>query len=196
MVSCSEGNELLFKNLCGYIMLKLYGEDVTVYSIAIKGNNDEPLAGKATVNASIDNDPSITFDAFAAKEITLTLDTPVTLGTSAETATNFWLVIPPTVFSKGFTVTVNGSFEKATTKAFTVNRNTLSRMTALEVTQTVSYVDEYGVNYGPGITIDGITWAPVNCGYKPKTADSNGYPYGKLYQWGRSNGQGYGSPYS
>ena len=37
--------------------------------------------------------------------------------------------------------------------------------------------------------------APVNCGYKAATADSKGYPYGKLYQWGRKYGQGYSTSY-
>ena len=200
MVSCTEGNELLFKNLCGYLAINLYGNNVSVTSITFKGNNSEKLAGEATVNSSINSSPSLSFLTTATNTITLTFDHAIPLGASAETATTFWIVVPPTVFSKGFTVTVaddsNGSFEKATTKAFTISRNTLSRMSALEVTPTASYVDEYGVNYGPGITIDGITWAPVNCGYKPETADSKGYPYGKLYQWGRSNGQGYGYPYS
>ena len=137
MVSCSEGNELLFKNLCGYIILKLYGDDVTVSSISLKGNNNEPLAGKATVNASIDGDPSLSFDFSATKEITLTFPTPVTLGTTAETATPFWLVVPPTTFGRGITLTVkdikNGVFEKASTKSLEISRNTLSRMSELEV---------------------------------------------------------------
>lgn len=47
------------------------------------------------------------------------------------------------------------------------------------------YVDN-GVNHGPGTQIDGIIWAPVNCGY-----DKNSYKFGKLYQWGRPFGQGY-----
>ena len=138
MVSCSEGNELLFKNLCGYIMLKLYGNDVSVKSISIKGNNDEPLAGKAAVNASIDNAPTISFNASTTKEITLTFDTPVTLGSTAETATTFWLVVPPTTFSKGITVTVKddkyGEFKKSTTASLQISRNTLKRMSALQVT--------------------------------------------------------------
>ncbi len=57
------------------------------------------------------------------------------------------------------------------------------------------YIDEYGISHGPGITIDSITWAPVNCGYKASTADSKGYPYGKLYQWGRPVGFGYDTSY-
>ncbi len=48
------------------------------------------------------------------------------------------------------------------------------------------YVDEYGVNHGPGVEIDGVVWAPVNCGYH-----ETDFKYGKLYQWGRKYGQGY-----
>lgn len=56
----------------------------------------------------------------------------------------------------------------------------------------VDYVDEYGVNHEKGVLIGGTTvWAPVNCGYKAATASDKGYPYGKLYQWGRKYGQGY-----
>lgn len=61
----------------------------------------------------------------------------------------------------------------------------------------VEYKDEYGVNHGYGIAIGDVVWAPVNCGYKAPTVDEQGnvtdkgYPYGKLYQWGRKYGQGY-----
>ena len=49
-----------------------------------------------------------------------------------------------------------------------------------------NYIDEYGVNHGKGTEIDGVVWAPVNCGYH-----ATNYPWGKLYQWGRKFGQGY-----
>ena len=52
-----------------------------------------------------------------------------------------------------------------------------------------------GVDYGKGIKIGQTIWAPVNCGYEPATADYKGYPYGKLYQWGRKYGQGYSTYY-
>lgn len=48
------------------------------------------------------------------------------------------------------------------------------------------YVDEYGINHGPGVEINGVVWAPVNCGYHAED-----FKYGKLYQWGRKYGQGY-----
>lgn len=46
-------------------------------------------------------------------------------------------------------------------------------------------------DYGYGIAIGEIVWAPVNCGYEPADGDYKGYPYGKYYQWGRKYGQGY-----
>ncbi len=48
------------------------------------------------------------------------------------------------------------------------------------------YIDEYGVNHGPGVKIGETVWAPVNCGYH-----KTDFKYGKLYQWGRKYGQGY-----
>ncbi len=55
----------------------------------------------------------------------------------------------------------------------------------------LDYVDEYGINHGGGILIGDVLWAPVNCGYH-----ATDYPYGKLYQWGRKHGQGYGAPFT
>lgn len=56
--------------------------------------------------------------------------------------------------------------------------------------KNIDYIDEYGINQGKGIEIDGIVWAPVNCGYH-----SIDFKYGKLYQWGRKYGQGYSGSY-
>ncbi len=52
--------------------------------------------------------------------------------------------------------------------------------------QSRDYIDEYGINHGQGVEIDGVVWAPVNCGYH-----AIDYQWGKLYQWGRKYGQGY-----
>lgn len=56
----------------------------------------------------------------------------------------------------------------------------------VEVSMFNDYIDEYGINHGKGTEIDGIVWAPVNCGYH-----QDDFKYGKLYQWGRKYGQGY-----
>lgn len=53
-------------------------------------------------------------------------------------------------------------------------------------TEDKDYIDEYNVNWGKGVLIRGLTWAPVNCGFK-----SIDYPLGKMFQWGRKQGLGY-----
>ena len=61
------------------------------------------------------------------------------------------------------------------------------------IAPTTKEVKDYtvdGVNYGKGIVIGDVIWAPVNCGYH-----KTDYPYGKLYQWGRKYGQGYSTSY-
>ena len=55
-------------------------------------------------------------------------------------------------------------------------------------TEDKDYVDEYGINHGTGITLRGLTWAAVNCGF-----EETAYPLGKMYQWGRKHGLGYQS---
>ena len=203
MVSCTADDKLMFKNLCGYLLLKLYGNGISVSSISIKGNTGENLAGRASVTSSPDGVPSFSFSASATQEITVDMTQPVRLGTSTSEATTFWVVIPPVVFSQGFTLTVydeqGKTIKKTTSKPIEIKRNTVTRMKAIELETSADpfyYVDEFGVDQGPGITVDGITWAPVNCGYKPATLESKGFVYGKLYQYGRKYGQGYGSPYS
>ena len=139
MISVTDDNELHFKNLCGYFVIKLYGDDVTVTSISLKGNNDEILAGQATVSVSLEGAPSLVFASTAeGKELKMTFQTPVTLGTTAENASEFWFVIPPTTFHNGITLTVmdnkNGIFEKKTTGELTINRNTRKQSVALKIT--------------------------------------------------------------
>jgi len=41
------------------------------------------------------------------------------------------------------------------------------------------------------VKIGNTIWAPVNCGYEPANGEYKGYPYGRMYQWGRKYGQGY-----
>ena len=64
--------------------------------------------------------------------------------------------------------------------------DTLSVVQAAKVNYGDDYIDEYGVNHGPGVKIGETVWAPVNCGYH-----ATDFKYGKLYQWGRKYGQGY-----
>lgn len=140
MVSVTANNNLQFKNAGGYISFKLYGDNVKVSSISLKGNNGEKLAGKATVTMASGGTPSVAMLGAATETVTLTCANPVTLGTSKETASDFWLVLPPTTLSNGFTVTLTDpdgkTFTKSTSASLTIRRNGLTRMSALEVTMS------------------------------------------------------------
>jgi len=137
MVSVSEDNFLQYKNVGGYLVIKLYGEGVSVSSITLKGNNSEKLAGNATVSMPVDGDPSVSMASDASTEITLTCETPVQLGATAEESTDFWFVVPPVKFSEGFSIIVSsgtGLMTKTTEKSLSIERNNLSKMAPIKVT--------------------------------------------------------------
>ena len=150
MVSVTSNNFLQYKNVCGYLVVKLYGDGVSVSSITLRGNNGEKLAGKATVTMPLEGVPTTKMANDATSEITLTCATPVQLGATAEESTQFWFVVPPVTFSKGFTITVSGNggvFEKTTGKTVTIQRNNLSRVSPVEV---VSEHDSLFVQFEDG----------------------------------------------
>jgi uncharacterized protein (TIGR02145 family) len=188
----TEDADFRFKNLCGALKLQLQGEGA-ITSITIKGNCDETLAGSASVTMSRGEEPFISLASDGAKEVTLDCGEGVSL--NADTPTSFLISLPPTVFNNGFIVTVSdsqgGSMEYSTTKQNSIFRSAILRMPVKEYIaerqpQEGDYIDEYGINHGQGIEIDGVVWAPVNCGYH-----ETDFKYGKLYQWGRKYGQGY-----
>jgi uncharacterized protein (TIGR02145 family) len=71
------------------------------------------------------------------------------------------------------------------TAIITASAGEISESCTVTVSAPLDYIDEYGKNHGPGVLIDNLYWAPVNCG------QNYSYEYGKLYQWGRKYGQGY-----
>ena len=137
MVAVTDNDFLAFKNLGGYLQLRLYGDNVKVSSIKIQGNNGEKIAGKANVAVGLGVLPTVTMDDTATDAITLVCDPPVALGATAEQYTDFWFVLPPTTFSGGFTITVidemGGIFQKTTTNSLTIARSTIEYMKTLQV---------------------------------------------------------------
>ncbi len=132
---------LSFKNVGGYLVLKLYGSGITVKSIELKGNNGEKIAGDATITAKHGQMPNSYMNSNATGTITLDCgESGVEIGNSAENATSFWFVVPPVVFSEGFTVTITEisglTITQSTSKWFSVERNIVKSMAALEVKLT------------------------------------------------------------
>ena len=140
MIAVTENLEdtfLAFKNACGYLKLKLYGENVTLASIEVKGNNNEKIAGVATATIAFGGAPQLTMADEATTSVTIDCGEGATLGTTAEAATEFWVVLPETTFEGGITITAtdnNGAvFEKTTTNPVIITRNEIQPMVALEV---------------------------------------------------------------
>ncbi len=135
---------LLFKNVCGYFKFKFYGEDLTIKSVTLQGNNEENLAGKANVTSGYGSLPTMTMVSDTTKTLTLDCgEEGIKVGATKETATEFWFVVPPTQFTKGFTITVTdtdgGKFTKTTEKVFEIKRNTVKPISAIEVETIPDY---------------------------------------------------------
>lgn len=126
-----------FRNVSGYLKLQLYADDVTVKSITLTGNNNEKLAGKASITLAYGDEPAITMFDDATSSITLNCGEGVKIGTTKETSTSFWIVVPPVAFEDGLTVTVEdiegGTFTKSTSNEIKFTRNVIRPMKAFKV---------------------------------------------------------------
>lgn len=150
MVSITDDNFLNFKNLGGYLVLKFSGSG-SIKSIKLEGNNNEPLSGEATV--TFGTDPVISMASATGTSITLNCETPVELG---NTPTVFWMVVPPTSFTQGFTLTVtdpNGYvfFKETMRTDLSIIRNSVLRIAPIEVSFNTS-----------GISLNDNVISPVN----------------------------------
>ena len=137
MTSATEDNMLRFKNVGGYLVLKFYGEGVSISSIKLEGNNGELISGKSTITQTVGGNPTVQMSSTAETSVMLTCETPVELGATKEEATQFWLVVPPTSFTGGFTLTVTDAdgrvFVKETSKNLSISRNGVLRISPIEV---------------------------------------------------------------
>ena len=143
MVSVTKDNRLQFRNGCGYLVLKLYGHLFGVSSITLRGNNGEPLAGKAFISMEQGGVPSVKMAEGAKTEVRLVCNENVVLGAEPEDATAFWFAIPPTTFEKGFTVEVRGTkgeiVKRSVNKAVKVPRNLRVSMAPITMHETSAW---------------------------------------------------------
>ena len=93
-------DEIQFKNVCGLVELPMEG-DASVSKITLVSDNGEPLAGTGTVNVSLSEAPSISWDN-GASSLSLTFATPEPLSGGKI----FYLVVPAGSFAQGFSVEV------------------------------------------------------------------------------------------
>lgn len=127
---------LAFQNVCGYVRLKLYGDNVTLKSVTLAGNDNEILAGDAQIVASYNGAPQLAMDGASDRVLTIDCGEGVTLGTTEYDAASFVFVVPPQVMELGFTIVatdINGNtFTKVSNKKQEIKRNTILSMPALK----------------------------------------------------------------
>lgn len=124
-----------FRNACGYLVIKLYGENITVKSIELTALGGEKIAGKGLITASNDAVPTVKMTDEGSSTITLNCGEGVALGADA---TEFWFAMPPVTFEEGFkilvTPTKGGAFAIQTSNQVEITRNEIQPMAALEYT--------------------------------------------------------------
>jgi hypothetical protein len=186
MVSVTEDNSLLFRNLSGYMVFKLYGKNVAISGIRLEGNNKEKLAGDASVIMDLNGTPSVSISDSGSEAIELICNPAVVIGNTAEDCTEFWFALPPTEFTNGLTISVYDDkghmFSKSTNRSLSIQRNTLSSMEAFEVKIELS--EEDLMTYPANVEDLGLSvkWATWNIG-ATKVDD-----YGMLYGMGDATG--------
>ena len=139
--------DLLFRNVCSFLRVKLWGASQTVGSIVFEGNNGEALSGYAAVTPVYGGAPSLRMIG-TGTSITLNCGNGVSVGTTKETATEFWLVVPPLNFPKGFTLTVKGFYGGSQTYAIP-NNLTFARNTYNTITRELTIAND-GTGMGVG----------------------------------------------
>jgi hypothetical protein len=131
MVAESELSSFVLRSVFGWLRIELTGAGENIRRITVKGNKGEQIAGEYLINT---NTAEITpnADGKTLDSVTLDCGTGVQL---CETATSFYIGLPPMQFEKGFTVTIEAEgYEPkmlTTTRALTIERNHIKPMECL-----------------------------------------------------------------
>lgn len=147
VTSSRSDTDLRFRNLCGYLRLRLYGEDVTVREIYLHSNSGERLSGSAKVYTLSEGGFAMAMDESANWHIRLYSEEGVKIGATAAQATDFWFVVPPVLFEDGFQISVYDNqgcyFWHPTWNRFNIDRNVVESMTPIEVKPNGVLLDKY-----------------------------------------------------
>ena len=133
------GEMLHFRNACGYLVIKLYG-DATVKNIQLFSvNGVDRISGPATIVTDENDIPMVTMSDNASSVVSLDCSNGgkgVVLSADQNNPTEFWFALPPVNFKSGIRIVVTDindlSYKMQTTKAVNVTRNNVQPMAALE----------------------------------------------------------------
>lgn len=125
----STNTTMTFYNVCGGIKFSLSRDDIQ--TITFKGNNNEDIAGKVCLSMD-SNDYPVADVTSGEKTITLTPKEGATFAKN----TNYYIVMLPTVLSKGFTMTFETSSQigifNYTAKSVEIKRSIFGKKTDID----------------------------------------------------------------
>ncbi|MCQ2146726.1 MAG: membrane lipoprotein lipid attachment site-containing protein [Bacteroidales bacterium] len=177
----AEDHTLNFKNVLGGVKIQLTG-NASIRTIVFRGNNDETIAGRASIIASADSDPVITVGTVEYfKNIRLEVDDIPLNETEPET---FLVTLPPMTFTNGFTVEVvdvdGNVMEIRTNKPKTIVRSSNLKMSAVRFAPNVKEPQGEYEYVDLGLP-SGTLWASMNVGAtKPEES-------GDYFAWGETS---------
>ncbi len=148
MVSSSEYKQLSFKNVFGWLKLQITGTNEKVRVITFRGNNGEQVAGEVYINTNdatmalaadvyATDDNNVGGNLFLENTIINKLYLECNGGAAlSEEPTDFYIALPPQIFTKGFTIEVYTTDGKkmiqSTDKELTIERNHIQPMAAFK----------------------------------------------------------------
>ena len=138
----STDNNLYFRNACGYLVIKLYGNS-TIKQIKLTANNKNiKLSGSASMRVYSNGDfenlgwTNLTYD-YVTLNCTNQESAGVELNNLSTNPTEFWFALPPMTIEGGIKISITDGYgnviEKSTTKDIPIVRNTIQPMAALSM---------------------------------------------------------------
>lgn len=204
-----EEGHITFKNTCGLLKLQLKGI-IKVGKIELTTKGDEKLYGTFSANAFA-AEPAASYESDGGNTIILDCDDEGGVQLDAETATDFYFVVPAGAFADGFTAVVYDvvsytdskyNVEISTIKNNKIERKTVKAMPPVGVSllpaayQEVLYVASTGTNYiNTGLTdisnvtyeIDCLQWA-LNSGFPTILgASADGGEFATVFAYGSTS---------
>ncbi len=134
MMAKSSSSELVFKNLCGALRLRLQasGKSVTGIEVTLPGAEESlNLWGSFRIDYNSGN-PTLSHYTNGSNQLLLSISTPQNISTQAK---DFYIALPPATYGEGFTIRIYASDGSVCTKtitaghSFTIVRNGIFTIT-------------------------------------------------------------------
>ena len=147
-VARSKNFYMSFFSVCGCFRFTVYHDNIK--KVTLSGNNDEELAGRAKV--SFVNEPLVEEISFGEKTITMSAPD----GECFKPGVNYYLVVFPTTFSNGMTLSFYTEDSYASyvySKSYTLKRNAFSRFS--ERDKDLTFTSSSSEGWGDGGNVSG-----------------------------------------